>query len=72
MLGTIIVVLLAVAVLVPIALFAAFNATKDSHRYECHYDENGFSPEVIVETQVSNAPETPVAEAPLEEWPSEL
>ena len=70
--GTIIIVLLAVTVLVPMALFAAFKATKDTYRYESHYTKNGFSPELEVDKKVTSDFQSRGEELPLSEWPSEL
>ena len=70
--GTMIIVLLAVTVLVPTALFAAFRATKDTYRYECHYTKEGFSPELEVDRNTSSDFPPRGEERPLSEWPSEL
>lgn len=35
-----------IGVLVPVALVATFFSTRDSHKYACHYGQNGYSQEV--------------------------
>lgn len=44
-------VLAAILLMVPTALFATFACAKDTHQYECHYGESGYSQEVQVLAQ---------------------
>ena len=78
----IIMVIAAIAILVPAALLATFGSTRDTYQYERHYGENGFSQEV-------QRPDTPgntrhqlkdfvdasgdlSEEPPVADWPSEM
>lgn len=76
---TIFVVLAALIVLVPTALYATFAATRDSYQYERHYGENGFTQEPRDDiAEVLNPPTSRTEEDadqagyPLSEWPSDL
>ena len=70
---TTVLVIAVIVFLVPTALFAAFATTKDSHQYERHYSEFGYSQEIQADRDHSSVEQAPYAnEPPVVNWPQDF
>ncbi|MFK7737207.1 MAG: hypothetical protein AB8B50_14320 [Pirellulaceae bacterium] len=83
-----ILVIAAIAILVPTALVAAFASTKDTYQYSAHYSKHGFTQETreeliqlgcakaeVIESdrvEDTNPESTAGYERPVADWPTEL